>query len=357
MVGNSHAFQFVSAIAPIAEARGWRVTTYVAATCTLNDVTQFPHPVAGDSAGCARWVGWASAQVTRGKFDLVITAARLQVGLDTLPYSPTPQEYRNGYISRHFGNCARPANAFSLSVIHPARAPRSAYCSPASVGPHRLRRDTRRVDARRPARHGNGADARPGSQHARSRRPLLRAHGVPCGHRRCSRLLRQLAPTATYARTLVPYIEPALDHALHSSTADGALCEATDPSEVEAVAVMVRLGPEGDGGGPCHRGGRVRSPCPFGHRRHTARCRDRDLTGAAALSVVGPTMESDAFRLVPDAAWCSDRRTNPSRPPIGGQRAHPDHPPVDRDRASAVARQWSSAVQDRGRRPEGARSP
>ncbi len=93
VVGNSHAFQFVSAIAPIAEARGWRVTTYVAATCTLNDVTQFPHPVAGDSAGCARWVRWASAQVTRGKFDLVITAARLQVGLDTLPYSPTPQEY------------------------------------------------------------------------------------------------------------------------------------------------------------------------------------------------------------------------------------------------------------------------
>ncbi len=99
VVGNSHAFQFVSAIAPIAVAHGWHLTTYVAATCTLNDITQYPHPVAGDSAGCSRWVRWANDQVTSGKYDLVITAARLQVGLDTLSYSPTPQQYTQGYVS------------------------------------------------------------------------------------------------------------------------------------------------------------------------------------------------------------------------------------------------------------------
>lgn len=45
LVGNSHAFQFMSALQPIAEAHGWHVTTYVAATCTLNDVTRIRTPL------------------------------------------------------------------------------------------------------------------------------------------------------------------------------------------------------------------------------------------------------------------------------------------------------------------------
>jgi hypothetical protein len=99
VVGNSHAFQFMSALASIAKAKGWHISTYVASTCTLNDVTQRPHPVKGDSAGCTRWVHWAGEQVARGKFNLVITASRLQVGYGTLSYSPTPKQYAQGYVS------------------------------------------------------------------------------------------------------------------------------------------------------------------------------------------------------------------------------------------------------------------
>jgi hypothetical protein len=99
VVGNSHAFQFMSALAPLAQENDWDITTYVAETCTINAVKQRPHPIAGDEAGCAKWQKWAMKQVTGGKFNLVITSARLQVGVNTLSYSPTPAQYAAGYVS------------------------------------------------------------------------------------------------------------------------------------------------------------------------------------------------------------------------------------------------------------------
>jgi len=216
VVGNSHAFQLVSALAPIAEAHGWRLTTYVAATCTLNDVTQYPHPVAGDSAGCSRWVKWATKQVTAGKFDLVITAARLQVGLDTLSYSPTPKQYADGYVS-----VMKKLRAAGESILAVRDTP-----SPREIVPDCLARHTSDYtycDGRRSTwlredplvtavneMHDPAITTLDLTQH------LCDATTCPAVIGGVPVYFDNSHMTDTFTKTLEPYIEPALERALRS---------------------------------------------------------------------------------------------------------------------------------------------
>jgi peptidoglycan/LPS O-acetylase OafA/YrhL len=216
VVGNSHAFQFISAIAPIAEARGWHVTTFVAATCTLNDVTQYPHPVAGDSAGCTKWVHWANEQITRGKFDLVITAARLQVGRDTLSYSPTPQQYTQGYVS-----ALRKLRASGKRILAIRDSP-----SPRPFIPDCLARHTSDYTAC----DGERADWMPADPLVAAVNDLHDPHVTTldladhiCRPTVCPAVIGGVPVyfdnshlSATFTRTLVPYIAPALERAVRS---------------------------------------------------------------------------------------------------------------------------------------------
>ncbi len=75
LVGNSHAAQWLPALQQIAVTRHWRITTYLAMSCTAADLPQ-EFAVEAGSAACIRWTHKAAAAVKRARPDLVVFANR-----------------------------------------------------------------------------------------------------------------------------------------------------------------------------------------------------------------------------------------------------------------------------------------
>jgi SGNH domain (fused to AT3 domains) len=75
LVGNSHAAQWLPALQQIASTRHWRITTYLAMSCTAADLPQ-AFPSAAGSAACIRWTRHAAAAVARERPDLIVFANR-----------------------------------------------------------------------------------------------------------------------------------------------------------------------------------------------------------------------------------------------------------------------------------------
>lgn len=73
LVGDSHAMQWLPAIAEIAETEGWTLSTYIRASCPLNDL---PHLRASDDGGaCIKWVQATTAHLRTEKYDSVIISS------------------------------------------------------------------------------------------------------------------------------------------------------------------------------------------------------------------------------------------------------------------------------------------
>ena len=75
LVGNSHAAHWLPALQQIAKTRHWRITTYLAMSCTAADLPQ-EFAVEGGSAACIRWIHTAAAAVKRTRPDLIVFANR-----------------------------------------------------------------------------------------------------------------------------------------------------------------------------------------------------------------------------------------------------------------------------------------
>ncbi len=75
LVGNSHAGHWLPAVERVAQARGWRVTTFLASECTATTT-----PVVWDSdakqQGCLRWADQVRSATAGQQFDLVVTSER-----------------------------------------------------------------------------------------------------------------------------------------------------------------------------------------------------------------------------------------------------------------------------------------
>ncbi len=75
LLGNSHAGHWQPALAPIAEARGWRLDTYLVSQCYTVTV-----PVSFGSSdltkNCTAWNEWAIGEVSSGAYDLVVMSNR-----------------------------------------------------------------------------------------------------------------------------------------------------------------------------------------------------------------------------------------------------------------------------------------
>ncbi len=78
LVGNSHAGQWVGALDAIARAEGWRLTTYLASQCAFADLPQ-TFPTGAQTQSCTDWVHRTSAKVRAGHYDLVIMTNRVSV--------------------------------------------------------------------------------------------------------------------------------------------------------------------------------------------------------------------------------------------------------------------------------------
>jgi peptidoglycan/LPS O-acetylase OafA/YrhL len=78
LVGNSHAGEWVPTLERIAGARHWHLTTYLASQCALADVPQHFENGAVNAA-CAKWVHEVTAAVVRAHYDLVVMVNRVSV--------------------------------------------------------------------------------------------------------------------------------------------------------------------------------------------------------------------------------------------------------------------------------------
>ncbi|MBC7632440.1 acyltransferase family protein [Aeromicrobium sp.] len=74
LVGNSHGGQWLPALEAIAATRHWRIHTYLASACAINETPQVFNPPAGTD-GCLKWSRRTTKEVVRDAPDLVIVAA------------------------------------------------------------------------------------------------------------------------------------------------------------------------------------------------------------------------------------------------------------------------------------------
>lgn len=93
LVGNSHAGHWLPALQSLAEDRDWSITTYLASACNATDAKlRFSTPAA--SAACKKWGEWALQETSGDQYDLVITSERV-----ARPAEGEPGSAQAGYES------------------------------------------------------------------------------------------------------------------------------------------------------------------------------------------------------------------------------------------------------------------
>ena len=96
LVGNSHAGMWLPTLQVLARRHGWRITAFLASQCNATEAPlEFYSSV--NTAGCLDYGDWALDQ-TRGKaFDLVITVERQSIPTEGDTWSTTPATAYAGY--------------------------------------------------------------------------------------------------------------------------------------------------------------------------------------------------------------------------------------------------------------------
>ncbi|MHA7171465.1 acyltransferase family protein [Arthrobacter monumenti] len=98
LVGNSHAGHWLPALQVIAEQRGWTITTYLVSRCNPTDAPlTFDTPEKTEN--CLEWGRWAMEETKGTKYDLVFTSERQSVPVQGYSYSNSSEPAKDGYIS------------------------------------------------------------------------------------------------------------------------------------------------------------------------------------------------------------------------------------------------------------------
>jgi len=96
LIGNSHAAQWVTPLEAIANARGWRITTYLASQCAVSTVLQH-FPTSGDEHACYQWIQRTVDAVASGHYDLVVMTDRISVTAVGQDHTGSLPLYQRGY--------------------------------------------------------------------------------------------------------------------------------------------------------------------------------------------------------------------------------------------------------------------
>jgi len=78
LLGNSHAGHWLPALIELAQARHWTITTYLISQCAPSDTRQ-QFDTAAKSENCYQYGQWALRQISKGDYDLIVTSNRLSV--------------------------------------------------------------------------------------------------------------------------------------------------------------------------------------------------------------------------------------------------------------------------------------
>jgi peptidoglycan/LPS O-acetylase OafA/YrhL len=98
LVGNSHAGQWLPALQELAGRHHWQIDTYLASQCALADVRQaFDTPAHGRA--CDRWVDRTTTQIEHDRPDLVVMTNRISVPAVGHTYDDSAPAYGRGYAA------------------------------------------------------------------------------------------------------------------------------------------------------------------------------------------------------------------------------------------------------------------
>jgi peptidoglycan/LPS O-acetylase OafA/YrhL len=217
LLGNSHAGHWQPALASIAADHGWRLDTYLASQCYTVDL---PLELGSDRAtrNCRTWNRWAVRAVTRGDYDLVVMSDRtFQQIVGVKPAD------KRAVAQRAYADTLRTITASGTPVLVLRDVPAARVEVPDCVAAH-----PGEVDAcASPENRALEADP----LHAAA---LADTSGLVgsldltdrfCRDGRCHVVIGGLIAyfdhghiTTTFARTLVPDIEPAVEKALASGS-------------------------------------------------------------------------------------------------------------------------------------------
>jgi peptidoglycan/LPS O-acetylase OafA/YrhL len=81
LVGNSHAGQWLPAMQALAKRNGWTVTTYIASQCNVTDAA-LEFYSAAKTQGCLDWGQWVMSRTRGDAYDLVVISERQSVPTD-----------------------------------------------------------------------------------------------------------------------------------------------------------------------------------------------------------------------------------------------------------------------------------
>ena len=96
LVGNSHAGHWLPALEKMAAEKDWTITTFLVSRCNPTDAKlKFDAEV--KSQGCFDYGDWVIDQTARGQFDLIITSERQSVPVVDHSFATTEAPARRGY--------------------------------------------------------------------------------------------------------------------------------------------------------------------------------------------------------------------------------------------------------------------
>jgi hypothetical protein len=213
LVGNSHAGQWLPALERIAAQRHWHIRTYLAEGCSMADLRQ-EFPEAGVADNCREWAVRTAAQVSADAPDLIVFANRVSspaVGHDLAASQPL---YAGG-IRR----ILRGWKGIPVVTVRDTPAPKDGgrMSVPNCVAQHL--HDWKHCGGLRSEWVPDDPVTAAGRGLANVRSVDLNDH--ICGPRRCEAVVGGVLAyfdgshlTATFARTLAPYLAPPLLSAL-----------------------------------------------------------------------------------------------------------------------------------------------
>ena len=214
LVGNSHAGQWLPALQQVAADQHLKVTTLLASRCALSDLRQ-QFDAASDATACLSWVHRVTQRVIALHPDLVVMSNRISVGAEGVPsLEQSVPLYRDGYAA--VLEAWRDAGIRTL-VLRDTPAPGTSI--PDCVA--EAEDDYHRCDGNRqqwlpPAPEVDAVRA--------VQSPLVTLADLTdhiCGPTTCAAVTGGVITyfdgshlTATYARTLAPYLSPLVTAAL-----------------------------------------------------------------------------------------------------------------------------------------------
>jgi len=217
LVGNSHAGQWLPALQEIGADEGWRVDTYLASQCALADLRQ-QFATDAHARACRAWVQRTASAIRAGGYDLVVMSNRISVPARGRSIAASQEPYERGYeaVLRTWAQAG-----LRVVVLRDTPAPGDAGIDSipdcVAANPDDLDRCAGARSEWVPGDPSVAAVEAVGDQRITS----VDLNDRICAAERCAGVVGGAVVyfdgshlTATYARTLVRYLRPALAGAL-----------------------------------------------------------------------------------------------------------------------------------------------